>query len=903
MTRSSPLGIAAKLQHMRLFTGSLALFWGALALLVAGYYAETAKAQLLTDEDIEYQRELDREEARRAEEAERAGAQLEDEAQEAESLDEDFEEGSARPRREPSENPYVPQEDPDAGIQLPRTICEGREIRSIDFEGIRRVERADVLLRSRLREGMICRDAEITLAAKRLWDMEFFDDLVIEAEPVGNAIALIIRLTERPVIGEIRFEGNDDVDDEDIEKALTLRQGEILSMPKVRAQLTKIRDVFAEEGFFLADVSFELGELDTRRGEVDIVFKIDEGPAVKVRKIRFVGNKELKSSELLGIMKTSETGFFSFITSSNELNRDDFDEDVMRLQAYYYDKGFLAMSTGQPRIELTADHRYVDITIPIDEGPRFKIGKVRLREMTDAGLPGELLESEERLLKRLKVSEGEYFSRTDIAMGIQDITRAYRDAGYARVEIDPLTDLHPDTHIVDLDLEIRRGPLIYLDRIEIKGNTKTRDRVIRREMLILEGDRYSESRLENSKAMITALGYFERVDFSESPGSTADTVTINVEVVEKATGTFQVGAGFSSLESFLLTAQIMQQNFFGHGQTLAFNLQLSGIRQFYQISFIEPWLFNSLWSLSFDAYRTTNQFDLFNRQTTGTQLLVGHPIVNRRLRVRLGYQLERVDVRDRTQGFGNQSVPGAFFVPDASLRNRFRDGRTSLIIAGINWDSRNNRIYPSHGWYADYSVRVADRFLGSENVYIRQDAFVRFYRKLFGPFVFKANLTAGLITSRLPEGVPISERYYLGGIYTIRGYFPFTVGPRILIPSRADPNRVAPMRGQTIGGNAQAYYQLEIEFPIVESIGIRGVVFTDGGNAWNLEDSLCQGASVNDPVASECGFGGIRTSAGFGFRWFSPLGPLRFEFGFPIRRREAFDEKPMRFEFNIGTSF
>jgi outer membrane protein insertion porin family len=789
-------------------------------------------------------------------------------------------------------------------VRLPRTVCDGRKIRRIEFEGTRRVERDDALAKSRLRVGAPCIDEEITSAARRLWDMDFFDDLVFEAEPVGDyEVDLRITVKERPVIGEIRFEGNDDVSDEDIEKELTLKQGEILSMPKLRAQITKIRDVFAEEGYFLAEVELSLGPLKEAKGEVDVTFKIEEGPAVKVRRVRFIGNELVSSGELLGIMKTSQTGFFSFITSSNELNREAFDEDVMRLQAYYYDKGFLSMSVGQPRIELTSDQRYVDITIPLEEGPRFKIGKVRVREVGDDGRPSEPLGGEEKLVRALDLEEGAYFSRTSIAMGLQAITRTYRDDGYAKVEMEPLTDLDPETRIVDLDIEIKRGPLVYIERVEIKGNTKTRDRVIRREMLILEGARYNETRLETSKMRITALGYFERVDFAESAGSTPDAITINIEVTEKATGTFQVGAGFSSLESFLLTSQIMQQNLFGHGQTLSFNLQLSGIRQFYQISFIEPWLFNSMWSLSFDAYRTTHQYDLFNRQTTGTQLLVGHPIHDRRLRVRLGYQLERINVSERTQGFGNQSVPGAFFVPDAALRNRFRDGRTSLVTVGLNWDSRNNRIFPSHGWFADYAVRVADSFLGSENVYVRQDAFVRFYRKLFGPVIFKANVTGGLITSRQDIGVPISERYYLGGIMTIRGFFPFTIGPRILIPSRADPNRIAPLRGQTIGGNLMAYYQLELEFPLLESVGIRGVVFTDGGNAWNLEDSLCQGASINDKLAAECGIHGIRTSVGFGFRWFSPLGPLRFEWGFPINRRKEFGEKPVRFEFNIGTSF
>ncbi len=811
------------------------------------------------------------------------------------------------------DEPYEPAT---AGPRTPHTICHGRMIRRIRVVGSRRVEADDIRATMRLRRGLPCTDDEVARDAHALWDMGYFDDLAIEAEIVGNEVELTVRVRERPAIARIVLDGNDAIDDDDLEEKLTLREGSILSIPDIRRQITKLRDHYAKEGYFLARIDYEIRRLRNDNNEVEVRFQIVEGPEVQVRRIRFVGNHNVPDDELSSIMQTSERGFFTFIQDNAHYDADAFEEDVTRLQAWYYDKGYLMVRVGTPRIELTPDREHIDITIPITEGPRFRVGRIRVKEVDEDGREVEPLTDD--LREEIELDAGDWFSSTRIRLGLDGITRTYRDEGYARVEVNPETDLDSDRRIVNIDISVVRGPPVRIERINIRGNTKTRDRVIRREMLINEGDLYDQTLVERSKARINALGYFETVNLSEESGSEPDRMIINIEVAERPTGQFQVGAGFSSLEQFLLTAQIQQQNLFGNGQTLSLQLQISGIRQNVDVSFFEPWLFDTRWSLGVDFFNRIQQFSNFNQRSLGAGLRFGHPIADPRLRFSLGYRVERVTIGARTGGFFQANGGGQLFnsFQRVPLANLFRDGLTSSLRLSLSWDSRNNRLFPSAGYYSVLSAEVAERFLGSDQVFTRYTGFFRFYRQIAQlgpgrPLVFKVNTQFGLINSRLPQGVPFYERFFLGGIFNVRGY-PFrSLGPRASITRSTDPNGVPPRAGGgvpdgvALGGNLQLFYQAELEFPILPQVGIRGVLFSDGGNVWNLERNLCQApeTATSDRSTSPCGFDlrGLRFSWGFGFRWFSPLGPLRFEWGVPIARRSW--ERKIDFQFTIGNSF
>jgi outer membrane protein insertion porin family len=802
---------------------------------------------------------------------------------------------------------YEPVEDAEVGIQVPKTSCHDKEIRRIVVVGARRVDPDDVRATMKLRRGDTCTDPAVTRDAKALWNMGYFDDLQIESDPLGAGIKLTIRVVERPAIRKVVYEGNDEVKKDDIEEAVKLEAGTILSVPNVEKQAAAIRELYSEEGFFLADVKYELRRVGGDTNQVDVVFKIDEGAEVRVRRIAFVGNHEIPSAEMLKIMKTNETGMFSFLSDRNKFSRAAFDEDLTRVQAWYYDKGYLMMRPGRPRVELTPDRAFVDITIPVEEGPRFRIRKVGVMETDGAGNEIETLAPKQELRDMIKIDSGDWFSRSKIAEGIEKMSRLYRDAGYALVEMVPGTDLDEANRLVDVTVNILRGPPVYIERIHIRGNTKTRDAVIRREFRVSEGDLYHQTKLEDGRALVNQLGYFERVDVSEEQGTARDQMVVNVEVAEKPTGTFQVGAGFSSLESFIVTAQIQQQNLFGRGQSLGLNLQLSGIRQQIDLDFVEPWFLGSEWSLGFGVFKRIRDFQDFRQDATGANITTGHPLFNPRFRIFVRYEFENVNIsqpRGNLLGVGGQ-LQNTF--SDIFIANAFRDGITSSLRLTLNWDSRDNRLSTTEGIFANYGVQVADQYLGSDNTFIRQTAFARYYRKVLGPLVFKVNTELGMITSR--KQVPVFERFYLGGIFTIRGYRLQSVGPQAGLAVTGDPNLPIAFEGRPIGGDFQAFYNIELEFPIITAVGIRGVIFTDGGNAWNLFAFRDQFGNCQAPVAPEadrssmpCGISGfLRYSVGFGIRWFSPLGPLRFEWGIPIRRRPQDD--PIRFEFTIGQSF
>lgn len=799
---------------------------------------------------------------------------------------------------------------PITGPSVPKTICEGKKISKLTVKGHGRVSAADLLATIRLREGLPCSDAEVTTDAHALWDMGYFRDVRVEGETTKSGeIEITFIVKERPAIGEVVIEGNQEVDKSDIEEKITLRQGAILSEPAVREHLQEIRDLYAEKGFFLATVAYKLDK--QANNEVTVRFIIDEGREVTIRRIRFLGNEKLTDDELRSVMQTGETTAYSFMTSNNAYRREVFDQDINLLQALYYDHGYLTVEIGAPRLELTRDRHHIDVTINVKEGPRFRVGRVKVGEIDGDGNETEALGGRKQLRESVTLSPGDWFSRSTIAQNLQGITRFYRDRGYAKVDVNPQTNLNIETRIVDVSVVIRRGPLVYVQRINIKGNSKTQDHVLRREARIVEGQLYSQTLVERSKERMTALGFFETVEVSEQDGSTMDRIVINFEVAERPTGSFQLGAGFSSQETLLVTGQVQQQNLLGRGQSLSLNLQVSGIRQLISARFVEPYFLGSNWTAAVEGFKNLRRQQSFDRDSTGGSITFGHPIFAKyfddRLRMFANYRLEHVDITPATGGaFG--SGAGDFFqlynfIP---IRNLFRSGLTSSIRLSLQWDSRNNRLFPSSGVFATVSTEVADDTLASDNNFVRHRVNFRYYYPLIWKFVAKLNTEWGLITSPDSDGVPVFERYFLGGIQDVRGYSLQSLGPRLGIASSFnDPNfEFVQTRGAAYGGNMQFYYNLEIEFPIVEAVGIKGVFFHDAGNAWNLEKTLSgPPAPLGDPTADPDGVHllSLRTSWGFGIRWFSPLGPLRFEWGFPLNARPF--EETYQFQFTVGNAF
>lgn len=793
--------------------------------------------------------------------------------------------------------------------------AEGPLIERISVRGNQRVSEADVLATIRSAAGRRASEALIRRDVLALYDLDFFEDIVVEMNELDRGVELIIHVSERPVVNTVTIEGNDAIDDEDLEEVVDIRENSILRIPRVQRVIERIIELYAEEGYFLAEVEHEIVPItdsdddDDRQGgnEVNVVIQIQENERVRIRNVTFVGNDALSDDDLRESIQTKEWGYFSFLSKSGRFHRDAMDQDVTLLQARYYDEGYLNVHVGQPRVSMTSDRRHLDISIPIEEGPRFKIGRVRVREVNEQREEVDLLGGRRKVRQMVNIRRNSFFSRKNVGVDLERIQRHYRDSGYANVNIEPRTSVDIEERIVDLTFEIERGDVVHIERINIRGNEKTRDRVIRRELRISEGDLFSESRIKASKRRIEALGYFERVELSTRRGSSDDQMEINIEVAERPTGTFQIGAGFSSQENFILTAQISQQNLFGRGQSLSLQGQISSLRQLFQLQFTEPYFLDTRWILTFNVFNTVRAYEDFNRTSTGGSLGFGYPILPD-LRAYLTYTGEYIDVSTSSAGtlFGT-SPQFRGVLRNLPLANLFNDGFTSSLRASVTYDTRNNRMFPTRGTYDSVSVEVASSVFGSQTSFVRWRAFSRWYIPLFWQLVLRINVEAGLIYDPETGQVPIYERFFEGGIYSVRGYGLRSLGPRITsVPGALDPDRTPIQGGVNIGGNLSLVANVEIEFPIIPQVNIRGVLFFDAGNAFNLEEFWCDqsAAGSTDPFSGACLMDQpwmLRTSVGFGFRWFSPLGPLRFEWGIPLWRQEGEDR--IDFQFTIGNVF
>ena len=807
----------------------------------------------------------------------------------------------------PSTPPTIPSSEAEAARGLP--------ILGVEISGNQRVSTEDIATYLREKTGQLFRPEELTRDVRELWDSGFFDDIVVDMARADDGVRLRFIVRERSNIRQVTFEGNSEIGTEKIEEAIDVKSNTILSYPAIRRAVQKIRDMYAEEGYFLAEVVYEV--VPQAGNEVSIKFRIREHEQVSVRRVTIIGNENVSEQELRDIMYTGQSSAFSF-GSGGPFRQDAFERDVLMINAAYYDKGYLSVQVAAPRVNLTPDRTGIEVTITVNEGPQYRIRRLRVYERDADGREVEPLGGRRVLREMVRSKSGDVFHRSELASDLQAIRTMYRDAGYANVEADPETNLDPEHKLVDVIVPIRRGPLVHIERINIRGNTKTRDKVIRREMEVEEGDLFSETKLEDSRKNVIALGYFERVDLSTEEGSAPDKVVVNMEVTERPTGTFQVGAGFSSIENFIATAQVQQANLFGTGQSLSLQGQISGLRQLVDLRFFEPYFFDSDFSFSVDLYDQLRIYNDFSQTSLGGAVTWGYTLSRPETAVTLTYtgEYDKVSTVSRSTFLGTSSAVSVF--RRLPLANLFRDGFTSSISPAIRYDTRDNRLFPTSGIYLRGSVELAAPYFASDNEFVRYNGVGHFYYPLGSGFVAKLNTSLGYVTSPDPAGVPIFARYFLGGIFDVRGFRLRTIGPRLPLASRLDPNAPPIANGANIGGNLMYFQNLEIEIPIVEKVGVRGVVFTDAGNTWNTERLYCSAArgqnatdsaamealgvyAVNDPCFSINSLTHLRTSWGMGIRWFSPLGPLRFEWGFPFRPL-PYEEKSV-FEFTIGNFF
>ena len=554
-----------------------------------------------------------------------------------------------------------------------------------------------------------------------------------------------------------------------------------------------------------------------------------------------------------------------------------------RLRDHYRRRGY-AQPVVRYTLSVSADGDTGHVSFYIARGPRFHVGRVVI-----ADAPPRFA-AKLRAIARHNLRRRQRYDPRGVARLSFLLARELRNHSHIYARAIPTVRYVPGKRRADVTYRIVLGRRARIAVVRIRGNDKTRDRVIRRELVFSPGDYYSDAALIATQRRIQALGYYKAVRVTPVPGSAPGLVDVDIEVKERRTGQFQIGIGFSSAEGFIASGRIVQHNLFGRGQLLALSAQLSTQRQLFDLTFTEPHLFGTDFSLSTSLFNTKRVWPGWVRNGTGGSITLGHPL-SAHTNAYLSYRLEHTHL--------DQLGGGDLLSNVAPL---FRGGLTSAVRATIVHDTRNDRLFPTSGLNVGGFAEVAEPALGSDSQFAKLQGWFRYYRPLFGPFRLRFNAEAGLLTSRAPLGAPLSERFQLGGITTIRGFAPGGLGPRLPIVG-SDP---ASLNSLSLGGNLRLLSNTELEFSLSRKLGIDGVVFFDVGNVFNLEPRYCSvGKSSHSSTLCPGSFGdivgGLRKSVGFGLRWRSPIGPLRFEWGIPLDRRPGEDK--IRFHFSIGTSF
>lgn len=745
-------------------------------------------------------------------------------------------------------------------------------IDEVRVQGNQRSEADAVLQVVGQRAGQPLDRGQLRRDIARIFRLGFYTDVKVDLKTLEGKQVLTFIVAEKPSVRLVRYSGNKELDEDELGEVVDIRAFGILDLAKVARNAEKIRDLYIEKGFFLAEVDWDIVEL--RDNQVDVVFRIVEKDEVTVARIVIVGNDALSDDYIKERIETREGGALSFMTGAGAFQNEAFERDQLRISQFYYDQGYIKARVGQPRVELSPDRSRLFITIPVEEGERYRTG--------DVDVVGDFLEAypKDDVMKLVTLEQGEWFSSTELRATIDRVGELYKDEGYAYVNVSPDTRVDEDGRVVSLVISVQKGEKVRIGRISMVGNSRTRDKVIRREMRLYEGEYYSSSGLKRSERLINRLGFFETVNIRSMRGASEDLMDIVVEVKEKPTGTFQIGAGFSSIESFVAQAQISQNNLFGRGQTLSLQAQLSSLRSIANVQFADDYFLDSRVRFATNVYRYETSYEDFTRQSLGGDVTFGYPLSDD-WSIAGTYTLEEVSVSEG--GFGGSST-------GVTVDNLYGRGITASLKGSLFYDTRNNRLFPSAGIYAAGSVEHANKLFlypYAKNEFTRYTLIGRYYYDVGLGIVAKVNGKWGLITSPVSTGVPLFERFFVGGPLSVRGFRRLTLGPELLAPSAADTT--APLRTLNIGGTEQFIVNFELEFPVFERVGIRGVGFVDGGNAFDRSDSYADKLT------------GLRYAWGFGIRWFSPIGPLRFEWGFPFAPQEGEEESV--FEFSIGNFF
>ncbi len=761
----------------------------------------------------------------------------------------------------------------------------GALVSSIDLQGLKKIEKDAVLAKLVSKVGDPYLEENVEQDIQALFKMNYFVQIEVSKDRIASGINLSYKIIEKPTVAEITFEGNGEIKAEELQTQSGLKQYEVINHTKIQDAVVKLLKAYEDKGFYL--VKIEPVIEDIKKDEsVRVKFIITESDKVKVKKITFIGNKNLKDSFLKNDPRffTKEAGLFSFISSSGSYKQEAFDNDIQVLRFLYWNLGYLQVKIDRPLVTVTPDKKSIYVTYYIDEGEQYSVGEV--------DFAGDLLFPKSELYETTKIKDNGIFSVEVMRRDITELQAKYGDLGYAFANVIPRYNFHEKEKKVDLVFEFDKGQKVYFGEITVTGNSKTRDKVVRREMKIEEGELYNETRKRQSLENVQRLGFFDEVNFKTStPPDHPNTLNIEIVVKERNTGQIQLTAAYGSTQGFSLGGSVIQNNFRGMGQALEARVNASKNQQDYKLSLTDPYFNDTLWSAGFDVFYLDSRERInYDLKKIGGNVRFGHPVYGDYTRAYVRYKLDKTDL------YANQYTDPIIF-PLETAR-----GITSSVTLTLEYDTRNDRMFPSKGVYTDVAYERTG--LGGDLRYQEFSSRFRFFVNPFWDVVWRNNLSYSNIQP-LDDGgtVPFSELYQMGGPYTLRGYGASTVGKRTFSQLRYNaigtndgnpfynPNLAANTAERNkasnliVGGTKQALFQTELQFPMIKEAGLSGVLFYDVGQAY-------------DEISSS----NLLSDVGMGFRWMSPLGLLRFEWGWPLQT-DDYNSNGVNFEFSIGPPF
>ncbi len=740
-------------------------------------------------------------------------------------------------------------------------LCTGvaqaqERIREIQILGVQRIEPATVLTYLDVQAGDPMDQTTLNRALKSLFATGLFADVTLRQ----RGSTLEVNVVENPVISQIAFEGNDKLDDDQLMAEIQLRPRQVFTRTKVQSDVNRLYQVYQRNGKFSASIEPKVIKLDQNR--VNLVFEIDEGPITDVESIRFVGNKRFDDDKLRTEISTKEARWYRFMNSDDRYDPDRLAYDQELLRRFYLSQGYADFRLISATAELSQDKDNFFLTFTLEEGQRYRVRNIHI--------DSQLRYFDAEVLKQyITFNSGEWYDADEVTSTIDAFTDALGDMQYAFVSVKPDIQRNREERTVDITFTINETPRVFVERIDINGNVRTLDKVIRRELELVEGDPFNRSKLAESEQAIKDMGYFETATITPMQGSDPDKTVLDVEVVEQSTGELSVGAGFSTADGPLADFSIRERNLLGKGQDLLLSATIAGERTEFNLGFTEPYFLDRDLSAGIDLFHITRDLQdesSYDQRRSGGGFRLGFPL-SEKWRQTLRYRYERNEITD--------------VQADASrfIRDQEGDRDTSAFGQRLVYDDRDSVLWPTEGLMSWFDTEAAGA--GGDATYFSTKLGSTYYHPITDWLNLNVLGEVGAVTSIGDSDVQINERFFLGGP-TLRGFESAGVGPRDVTTTDA------------LGGNYFYRGSAELSFPVglPEELGIKGHTFTDFGSLWEIDDP-------SDPDIAEGN--SLRAAAGVGLSWRSPLGPVRVDYALPYVE-ESYDETES-FRFSFGTRF